>query len=56
MEDNKKETNLEEQLNSITQEIINIKQLQKFILLGMGADPESLKEVLFEQIDLDYIF
>lgn len=45
MENNKKETALEEQLNNIFQEIIIIKELQKFILVGQGVDPESLKEV-----------
>lgn len=45
MEDIKKETALEEQLSFIIQEILKIKELQKVILTGMGADPESLTEV-----------
>lgn len=45
MENIKKETALEEQLNFMIQEILKIKELQKFILTGMGADPESLKEI-----------
>ena len=38
-------TALEEQLKTIYAEILKVKELQKFILLGMGADQEYLKEV-----------
>jgi len=33
-----------EQLETIFIEIIKIKELQKFILSGMGVDPKFLKE------------
>jgi len=39
-----KETALKEQLESMFIEILKIKELQKFILVGMGVDLESLKE------------
>jgi len=36
---------MEEKLEQFMIEILKIKELQKFILTGMGVDPESLKEV-----------
>lgn len=45
MDTDKRITALEEQLNQIHFEILKVKELQKSILVGMGADRESLKEV-----------
>lgn len=36
---------MEDKLEQMFIEILKVKELQKTILVGMGADPESLKEV-----------